>query len=456
MMFVHVTRRAQIGEVLSGRRALSRRPSRIVHPAELPRLEAQSVAAIWGRDPVDRPELPDVLVTADGQERDWIAWLTTFAPTLRPFTAFCRVMGKTSFERHLNSFGLPDLGRFENACVGLVLGEVLSSEDALARLREPLTASACASVLSFAIARELAVYRYPVHDEADLPARWSLVRRLTRQRERGLDTRQIVAVGDVLRALLRGHINTNIDPLLLQACEELALRGELVASARAISPAFERAVHEMTGTREERVAVFERAVSQPVVGVDAQLGAFSIGYLASRINPGTLAHASLLLGALRHYPSAMLWYGFCAGLSEESSVVSELGGVGRRVLRDLTASDEFIGRPRTDVSAAELEILLDGNRADEFPVTSPSQLSVELEPGVWTVVNWSSRARSQRNPEVEVRLEEREWLTFELELAIGRLAEVHRRIRGGDSPTRGPEQQILFERRPERRSKKRP
>jgi len=57
------------------------------------------------------------------------------------------------------------------------------------------------------------------------------------------------------------------------------------------------------------------------------------------------------------------------------------------VLRDLLVVDELVGRPRSDIAAEELEMLLRSDRGDEFPVTSLSQLSVELEPGVWTVVN---------------------------------------------------------------------
>lgn len=152
----------------------------------------------------------------------------------------------------------------------------------------------------------------------------------------------------------------------------------------------------------------------------------------------------------------MLWYGVCAGLSLDGGLLAEFGGIGRRVLRDLSMADELVSRPRTDISAAELEILLGGERADEFPVTSPAQLSVELQPGIWTVVNWSSRARSRRPQDTGDRAEERGLIASELEIAISRLIEVYQRVRGVDPQDRSAGQQSLFGRRPEPRGGRKP
>lgn len=451
-MFVHVAGRAQLGEVLSGRRPLSSRPIRIKHPPQLPQLEALSVAAVWAEDPADHGELPEYLLTADGDERDWLAWLVNFAPSLRPFTAFCRVVSVSTFSRILDAFQRPDLGSLENACIGLILGEALSAEEVLARPREPLAASACASVLSFVLCRELAVSSHRMLHDDELLRRWARVRELTRQRERSLDPRDVVGVAEVLRVLLHSGPVGSVSLPVLHACRELRERGEVLSEAGVFGPAFEKAAHTMRGTREERVGAFEQMVSEVMSGERALEADFAIGYLASRINPGTLAHAGLVATVLKRYPAAMLWYGACAGLAESTTVTSEFGGVGRRVLRELMTPEEVLGRPRCDVSASELEILLAGERADDFAVWSPSQLSVELAPGVSTVVNWSSRARTRRSQELGERPEERAWIEYELGAAINRLVDLHRRVRGDrDLREREPEQEGLFDRRPDRR-----
>lgn len=456
MMFVHVAERAQLGEVFSGRRPFSRRPIRIKQPAQLPRLEALSVAAVWAEDPADRDDLPEYLLTAEGQERDWLAWLVNFAPRLRPFTAFCRVLSVSGFSRVLDGFQRPDLGSFGNACIGLILGEALSSEEVLSRPREPLAASGCASVLSFALCRELAVGRHRMVDGDELLRRWVRVRELTRQRDRTLDPHDVIGVAEVLRILLHHGPVASVSLPVLRACQELHERGEVLSEAGLFGSAFEKAADAMRGTREERVDAFEQMVSEIATGERALEADFAIGYLASRINPGTLTHAGLVATVLKRHPAAMLWYGTCAGLVEDTAVTSELGGVGRRVLRELMTPEEALGRPRCDVSASELEILLAGERADDFAVWSPSQLSVELAPGISTVVNWSSRARTRRSHDSEERSEERGRIEYELEVAINRLVELHRRVRGDREPReRGNEQEELFDRRPDRRGSKR-
>lgn len=452
MMFVYIARRAQMSEVLSGGRGVvSRRLLSIEHPRELPGLEPSSVAAIWSRDPGIQPDLPEVLLTNDGQERDWLAWLINFAPVLRPFTAFCRVMSCSSFADQFDSFQAPNLGTLGNACLGLILGEALSSEDVLARNKETLTVSAYVSTLSFALVRELAIQKRPVLEEAEISRRWWLVRQLTRQRERDLEHTAVVGVARIVGALLRNSSPAVADSPVLRACQEISASGELANSASAFGSNFENAVHNMGGTRVERVDVFERALATSMSAPASLEEAFALGYLASRINPGTLAHAQLLAPALHRHSSVMLWYGVCAGLNRDSRLMSELGGIGRRIMRELLAPDELVARPRIDIAANELEVLLAGERTDEFPVGIPSQLSVELAPGVSTIVNWSSRARSKRISDEASRPDERAWLLQDLGAAISRLMDLHSRIRGSEPQEREPEQISLYEPRPERR-----
>lgn len=446
MMFVRIAQRTQFGELLSGRRESSGPIINTEHPHSLFPIDPQCVAAIWSRDPQENYSLPEVLVAADGQVRDWLAWLVTFAPTVRPFTAFCRVISTSDFLRQLDVLQLPNLGRLENACVGLVLGEILSAGDVASRLREPPTASSCTSVLSFALARDIAIHKEAVFDEHELSRRWLQVRKLSRQREPSLDWREVVSVADVIRTLLHERGRHAASSPILHACQEIVDRGEIKSTAFNFGKAFEDAAGEMHGTREERVEIFERTLGSSMPPHSVRENAFALGYLASRINPGTLAHAFLLAPALRKFPSAMLWYGVCAGLADNTSVLGELGGVGRRVQRDLSFDEDFVGRPRADISAFELEILLGGERTDEFPVSSLSQLTVELAPGISTIVNWSPRGRSERTTSGVERSEESTMLAYELGVAISRLQDVQSRLRGVDVPSRGPDQGTLFER----------
>lgn len=466
-MFVLVGRRAQIAEVFASRRTASRKGSVfwIDDLSDLSRLDGQLFAAVWAENPDDHWRLPDVLLTADGAERDWLAWLVNFAPSVRPFTAYCRVVEASAYVRLAESFQRPNLGRLDAACVGLVLGEVLSAEGVLSGLSEPLTASACASALSFALVRALALYRRPPTSDQELAEKWTVVRQLTRQRDRGFGWSEAVSVVDALRSIRDGIRGS--DRAVVRACQELADRGQVTLEGGAFGSRVIEAAHAMTGTREERVAVFERTLAEMLGADGSGENAFAIGYLASRINPGTLTHAALVAPALSRYPSAMMWYGVCAGLAEETKILVEFGGVGHRLLRELLSDEAFPGRPRADVSANELEVLLASERADEFPVYSPSQLSVELVPGVSTVLNWSSKSRGQRTQVGRERMDDRERMRMEYELrsAITRLVELHRSLIGineGPSSWHGPDgpasgaQAGLFDRpSPARRGAKR-
>ncbi|HKO53520.1 MAG TPA: hypothetical protein VJV79_37685 [Polyangiaceae bacterium] len=456
MMFVHVARRTQIAELLSGRAIPQRREFLFDRATSIPPLDQLSVAAIWSSDPYERAALPVLLVTADGQERDWLAWLVTFAPALRPFTAFCRIVGYTAFLQETESMRAPALSGIDTASIGLILGELLMSSHETSSRRESPTASACASTLSFALIRDLAIHKRPVFEPNELPAQWSRIRKLTRQRERNTHATDVTLCAEVLRALSGGGSYPFAGSPIFAACHEILERGEVRAEAPRFGQVFAAAADAMLGTREERVDIFERVLSAPVIsGGPPEEEAFSIGYLASRINPGTLVHAALVAPALQRYPAAMLWYGVCAGLVQNSNVLNELGSVGRRVERDLLVQDGLENRPRADIAASELEIFVTGERTDDFPISSPSQLVVELAPAITTVVNWTSRTRSGKIGPGD-RFEDRGWIAAELEGAISRLTDLRRRLRNTDQHERGPEQAGLFDRSPaEDRPKKR-
>jgi hypothetical protein len=454
-MFAHVATRSKIVEAFSERPLLGR--IEITHPAELPHIETNHAIAIWGEDPAIRPQLPHFLVTPDGYERDWLAWLVTYAPGLRPFTASCRVSGLSAFIKSATTFQPPDLGHLTSACIGLILGEMLSSEDVLARPRDPMSASACASVLSFVLLRELAITTQPVLNESDLPAQWLRARQVTNQRERNLAVRDAINVAEVLRVMLRGGPIARTALPVLRACQEMNERGELRSQSGVLGPILEQAAAAMNGTREERVNIFEAALGAILQEQQhSPLSAFGIGYLASRINPGALAHAPLVAPALVKYPAAMMWYGVCAGLTRRADVPPDFGWLGRRVLRELLAHETLLSRPRADLAFAELDILLNNHKADDFVVWSPTQLTVELAPGVATVLNWSSRARSARTPDSGERVDDRSWIEYELTSTINRLIDLHRRMRGDRDPRdRESEQGNLFDPRPGRRAKNR-
>ncbi len=458
-MFILKATRSKLIEALTGRSAIAQECSSFHELRSISLdLDAQTVLAVWLDQPAENFDLPVLLVTAEGRDRDWLAWAATYIQQIRPFTAFCRVLdiaALLSEDRILQPIKIGTL-----AHVGLILGETLSLSDLLPRSpNEPLTTLAYNGALSFALARELSL-RGKSESYSQIIERWSLVRRLTRQQERKLSS-EIYSISTLLYDRFHKYKtdkNALGNPRLSDALIDLQERREVNLNAffapitRLIGADIAESMRE---TREVRVTNFERAakalINEPKLP-EAE-ASFVLGYLASRIAPGSLAHAKLILSLPDRYPSSILWYGVCAGLAPETMILTELGGLGRRILRDLQSADDFLSRPRADLAWMELNILLGGDKVlDQFVTASPFQLKIELAPGVWTVVNWSSRTRAVQPAEsISMPRDERIDIAREIERASHHLMTLASQVAGGGAdPGKGTQRELFPKRTPHR------
>jgi hypothetical protein len=122
-----------------------------------------------------------------------------------------------------------------------------------------------------------------------------------------------------------------------------------------------------------------------------------LGYLASRIAPGTIRHSSVLSQIAHQYPTAILWYGFCSGFAEGEANSHkrciELPSSARRVIRELLRQETVWGAPFCDIGYLELLALMrtGGNPLEGLIKTTQGSIIVELMPSVCTLVNVSSK-----------------------------------------------------------------
>jgi hypothetical protein len=162
----------------------------------------------------------------------------------------------------------------------------------------------------------------------------------------------------------------------------------------------------MQGTREERVVAFSEFARQieEKPATDKELTSFVLGYLVSRIAPGTIQHSAVLEPLVHRYPTAMLWYGFCAGVggtevNSRNSVgttrpILELPAIAKWIARDLLRAETILDVPTCDISFLELLSLSRSGGDDPlFGLTRTAQGTaiVELMPRIWTVVNVSTK-----------------------------------------------------------------
>ena len=84
----------------------------------------------------------------------------------------------------------------------------------------------------------------------------------------------------------------------------------------------------MRGPREDRVVAIEDFINRTerLSVEDPEMTPFMLRYLASRIAPGTIRNSSVLGALSQRHPSALLWYGFCAGFGETDANVSRSEG----------------------------------------------------------------------------------------------------------------------------------
>lgn len=433
--------------------------------AEIKVLEApvsNAVLAVWSLDPKKTARLPEVLICQDGTQNDWAAWITTFAARIRPFSAYMRLMTTTDFQRTAKRSPTPDIGPFTWPAAGLILGEVLGASGLPDKELETLSATAFASTLSFVMCRAAAIDA-DFQEWSHLVEMWESVREVSKQKTRSIESTSIArvcaTVMDALGFQGASNILTRNDTEVSEACRYLFRSPQHTPSNLFEAKIFADAEHMMRGSREDRVLAFEEFLhrSDGISEPKPEVMSFMLGYLASRISPGTIRHSSVLGQVTHRYPTAVLWYGFCAGFAEGEVNIPNANrkrGVdfpssARRVIRELLRPLPVLGAPVCDIGYLELIALsrTGGDPLESIIKTTQGSVIVELLPGVCTSVNVSSKPPA----ESQVRkLREREIIAT-IGKQIERLLEAYKDLLAAEAPGSEAEQRSLF---PSRRKKK--
>jgi hypothetical protein len=359
---------------------------------------SEELLLLWASEPVPPVSgplsgeyLPDAIVVHPNQMREFIAWITTVAGGYRPFTAFIRII-VPQYLQHAIEPKEPSLGTFENAVAGLIIAEALTLAGAQ-RSVSALSLLPCESTYSYSFARALAL-GFARDGDDPIAAPFGLARKLTRQPPRRLSDELLSTTLTVLSGLASDtkipDRSGGIPTFIWETCRELQSEREVTLSWRLLADAGilpHQPLSELRGPREHRVRAFERILNGPN-RMDALTSSFLAGLLADQISPGSFEHVDLLLPYLNQYPTALIWYGLCAGLHPDSEVQQAGNCLGRRLVRDLLAADPIISRPKYDISVRELEVHLDREEPLEFRTASQNHIAVELLPGVPAYMKW--------------------------------------------------------------------
>jgi hypothetical protein len=353
--------------------------------------------------------LPAFIVLPDGQARDLLAWASTFIGTIKPFTAFIRVIEWSVAQTLFEHFAPTDISRFQNSLVGLIIGEGLARNN----LGNPsdLTISKCRSTTSYTLGRAFSAglitsgldsimkryYKILKQEEnvlqsidiEELYLIWVLLKRLA-----NADSSKTNKSWSKLVQLSRFGVKESVldyyMDYILETCREIETSGDISEPIwnrlSNNSNLYFEMKEEMQSTRERRVLFFEKAISsQAIQAIEIPLAKnFIAAFLTYKINPGSMSHCSLLDGITKkHFPTALIWYGFISGLSTKSDIISAFDCLGRLIIRDITYRSELFDQPTCHVSADEIEVVSSGeNQLSYYKKYVEKELKIEIFPHV--------------------------------------------------------------------------
>jgi len=363
-------------------------------------------------------------------------------------------MTSADFRRSVKKSQTPDTGQLAWPEVGLILGEVLMASGLPDKVLETLPVTAYMSTLSFVMCRAAALYA-DFEEWSDLVRMWDLVREISKQRDRSVESRIIARVcATIMDASgFRGvsKILTRSDLEVSEACRYL-IKSPLGIPANLFGiRLFAEAEAMMHGSREDRVVAFEQFLRRSDAStINQESMSFMLGYLASRIAPGTIRHSGVLGPIANRYPTSMLWYGFCSAFGEAESNIrhaTRKSGVdfplsARRVFRELLRPEPVLSVPGCDIGCLELLALsrTAGNPLESVVRMNQGSVTVELLPCVCTSVNVSSKPTDDSQV--------RELLQRDVMVTLGqqieRLRETYKRLLTVATPSIEVEQYSMF------------
>ena len=374
-------------------------PAVALHPredGERKRLQNGRIGLVWAEKPRNG-ELPVALVVPEVEIGDFFAWANTYLPNWSPMSAYFRVFSDregiirdshTSAERERI---------LEAASIGLIVAEALGQSGEEFDI-DRISMSACIATFSYAASQGV---RRNV-EMKDLAREWSNCRSLTGQAPLRIEVESMLGPWETVADMANDCLGAfgvrsrqAKGRLFVEGLEEVVEKGEIGETTwRRLTTGFpmaRQAIEPMKGTQEERVIVLEKVLGgRTTKSRYSAEDSFVAGYLGSRIFPGTIKHASLVLKYLERYPSAVLWLGLFAGLHGRREL--SLSNLGRHLWRAIAGEESVLTRPRCDIGLRELRVLAEGGMfGTQYRTATPGRLVVDLHPNVTTVVRWPAQ-----------------------------------------------------------------
>jgi hypothetical protein len=360
-------------------------------------ISGEEVLAIWSDD-WTAEGFPQLIVVGDDYVQDFLAWVTTFFASFRPFTSFFQVIPWSLYKR-ANLNRTTSSSRMRGGIIGAIFGEILAEAKSLDQL-EHAGLQVFGSTFSFAMARAIHIYE-PDRIIVDyLLGRWENARKRSNQKNREIYAGALSVAWNCLAHIDSEEVEwlSETSQIVHKACREIRLNGLISAESwLSIAPIipYELVRHMDDSSRENQLHLFDEAVPRIAKSKGpSMLKTFAYGWLLSLLG-NDLGYSELIVNLDK---DAMLWYGICVGLRAGEHLVSLGDGSERRILREIERPFTLLSRPNSDISIDEFEVLLHENQEPSFPRATNSLLNIELMPGVSTTVQFPPKKDAAVSP----------------------------------------------------------
>ncbi|MBR1271834.1 hypothetical protein JQ629_30555 [Bradyrhizobium sp. AUGA SZCCT0222] len=348
-----------------------------------------------------------IICVPERQLQEFFAFVSTYSTNVRPFTAYFRVLPTELIESLENNRRVHGN---EMQIARMVAGASLAEAwMAAARQSErpshvlPLLQSSLSLLLGQTV---LAGYDDQAFDWALnewIAARGEGIEAVSKQNV-GSSAVAWLHVHRATTALSRGALrefNGPIVEFIAAAVEARSIRPDMLRKLSTIAGVDLDLVKLLAASREERISRFNATIAQlKNRGEGGLKPEFLAGLMLAIAGNGSFE----MLRSAREFEGwldgAVVWFGICAALFDDSNVLVYANSAGRRVVRDILRRDDPFDLPRADIASTELRFM-QGSKVDvgQFGVHGPRSIEVEILPNVVTRILSQETSQTERSPD---------------------------------------------------------
>lgn len=328
---------------------------------------SKELSLLWRESPNVSFSLPNVVVIDGKKQKDFIAWVSTYFPHIRPFTSQCRIVAEQTARTLLSSAQSEnEFVETRTAQTALIIAEAVCYSVGHVSLSQ-LPFSAFERTLSYSLSQGMRSYNRST--EVDWCTRicslWQQFRDLSKQKKLALTPEDVGAVWRVLTNLKSPSKTRELEEVFTMHWREQTLTEDLWESLFELlnlKLGKDVVVALTSGPRETRVEIANaliQGLATDSKGASPQTVSFALALITSQINPGNLDYFELLHPVVERFPQAFLWYGLLTGIVPKSDSNSFSDGLGWLIERELGRHYTLLDRPHCDVALTELNVCYD-------------------------------------------------------------------------------------------------